>query len=390
MLLRKINEAVVNNKRVLVRCGFDIPFDEKGGIADDVRIVECLETIRFLLKKHSKIIICSHNGRPEGKIIPKLSMDKVAVRLKKLLNHPVIKLQDCIGPEVERRVKTMNAGEIILLENLRFHPEEEKNNKKFATQLARLGDIYINEAFANLHRRHASMVAVAELLPAFTGFRLQKEIEVLTEILKNPTRPLVAIIGGAKISDKIRVIRRFLDIADHVLLGGALANTILKVQGISIGKSFVENEMMSLARSLPLISTKLHVPVDVVTAREATKNAKTENRAVGGVANDEYIYDIGPDTIKLFSMIIKNAGTIVWGGPMGYFELKPFAKGTIKLAKIIASSRAFSLVGGGDTVDAVDMAGCREKISFISTGGGAMLEFIEGKKLPALQALIRK
>lgn len=387
--VRSIKEADVHGKRVLVRCGFDVPMDDQGQISNDDRIKECLPTLEYLLQQQAKLIICSHNGRPKGQVVKKLSMDSTADRLGTLLKHPVTKVNDCIGQPVEQAVAEMKAGEIVLLENLRFHKEEENNDPAFARQLAGLGEWYVNEAFANCHREHASMVGVTHYIPAYAGFRLQKEIETLSGVLQQPARPLVAVIGGAKISDKIKVIRKFLEIADHVLIGGALANTILKAKGMAIGKSLVENEMMGVAKELPLTSTQLHVPVDVVTAPVISKGVPTQIKAVGGVTDNEYILDIGPDTVKLYSMIIQRARMIVWGGPMGYFEIKAFAEGTTKIAESICASGATSIVGGGDTVDALDQAGCKDKVSFISTGGGAMLEFLEGNMLPGIKPLIK-
>ncbi len=389
MKMNSVQEVNVFEKKVLLRAGFDVTMDEQGGIINDQRIKECLPTLEYLLQQKAKVIICSHNGRPKGRKVEKLSMASTAKRLSELLKRPVKKLDDCVGEEVTRAVLSMSAGDVILLENLRFHAEEERNDDTFAKALANLADIYVNEAFANCHREHASMVGVTKYLPAYAGFRLQKEIETLSEVLQHPARPLVAIIGGAKISDKIKVIKKMTEIADHVLIGGALANTILKAKGMAIGKSLVEDKMMDMARELSLTSTHLHVPVDVVTALTISESAATSTRAVGSVADDEYILDIGPDTLKLFDMIIRQAKMVVWGGPMGYFEIKSFAEGTRHIARTICQSGAISVVGGGDTIDALNQTGCQDKISFVSTGGGAMLEFLEGKLLPGIKPLIK-
>jgi len=388
--IRSIQDAKISEKRVLIRCGFDAPLDEQGQVANDDRLRECLPTLTYLLKERAKVIICSHNGRPKGKRVEKLSMETTARRLGQLLERPVKNLDDCLGVSVTQAVFTMKPGDLILLENLRFHPEEEINDHNFSKELASLGEVYVNEAFANCHRQHASMVGVTQFLPAYAGFRLQKEIETLSEVLMSPMRPFVAVIGGAKISDKIKVINKLLETADHVLIGGALANTILKAKGMTIGKSLVEDAMMGVAKELPLTSTQFHVPVDVITAHEISKNVPTQIKAVGNVTDDEYILDIGPDTLNLYGMIIQKAKMVVWGGPMGYFEIESFAQGTNLLAKIICASGATSIVGGGDTIEALEVAGCKNKISFVSTGGGAMLEFLEGKILPGIKPLLKK
>jgi len=390
MELNNINEVEVKGKRVLIRCGFDVPFDEEGNIVEDERILQCIPTIKYLAEKGAKCILCSHNGRPKGKIIPKLSMDKVAEKLQELMEIKVRKAQDCIGSSLEETVSEMQPGDILLLENLRFNPGEEKNDPEFVKQLASLADVYVNEAFANSHRRHASMVGVTKILPSYAGFRLIEEINTLSGVFDNPGRPLVAVVGGVKISDKIKVIQRFIDTADHVLIGGALANTILKAKGVSIGKSIIEEEMMDVAKSLPLTDTRLHVPVDVLVAKKIDKDAKVTKKAAGNVEDDEYILDIGPDTIKLYEMIIKQANDVVWGGPMGFFEIKTFSKGSVSVAKAICKNVPHSIVGGGDTMEVISMAKCGKQISFVSTGGGAMLEFLGTNTLPAIESLIKK
>ena len=387
MKLKTIDQAIVENKRVLVRCGFDVPFSSDGKIEDDERIKECVPTIENLIQRGAKVVLIAHNGRPKGKIVPKLSMKEVAIRLEELLHRRVDTAEDCVGRVVEKQVNALKPQGIVLLENLRFHKEEEENDPEFAQQLSRLGDVYVDEAFANIHRDHASMTGVAKLLPAYAGLRLQKEIEALAKIVEKPEHPFIAIIGGAKISDKIKVIRRLMDVADYVLLGGALANTILKAKGLSVGKSIVEDAMMSIAKELTLLDNRLRVPVDVVVAKDISGSAKKTIKAVANVKEDEYILDIGPDTVSLYAMIIKQAKTIVWGGPMGYFEQPPFDEGTNQIARIVSDSSAFSVAGGGDTLDSLRKSGHKEGVSFASTGGGAMLSFIEGKKLPALDLL---
>lgn len=387
MKLKSLEEAEVKDKRVLVRCGFDVPFDEKGHIEDDERIQECIPTLQYLINQGAKVIIISHNGRPKGKVAPEFSMKLLVKRLSELLDVDVATTEDCVGDEVETAAARLHSGDVLLLENLRFHKEEQDNDQAFANNLASLADVYINEAFANIHRDHASMTKVARMLSAYAGFRLMKEVAMLSKVIENPEHPFVAIIGGAKISDKIQVIKRMLDIADYVLLGGALANTILKAMGLTVGKSLVEDEMMHIAKELSLLDNRLRVPVDVVTASEIGKDAVSTIKAVAAVGEHEYILDIGPDTVKLYEMIIKKAKTIVWGGPMGYFELNPFDAGTNEIARIVGSSDAFTVAGGGDTLDALKKSGCKEHINFTSTGGGAMLSFLEGQTLPALELL---
>lgn len=390
MKLRTLDQANVSGKRVLVRCGFDVAMDEEGRILDDARIRECIPTIEYLISHNAKVILCGHNGRPKGKIVKRLSMNTVAERLEQLLGRKVLKLDESIGPDIEKAAFALKDQEVLVLENLRFHAEEEANDPAFAKSLASLAELYVDEAFANIHRDHASMTGVTAFVPAYAGFRLQKEIEMLTKVVQKPEHPFVAVIGGAKISDKIKVIKKMLEVADYVLLGGALANTILKAQGISVGKSLVEDEMISIAKDLTLIDNRLRVPVDVVTAKAIEKNVPTTAKAVARVQDDEYILDIGKDTVNLYEMIVKKAKMIVWGGPMGYFEIKEFAKGTCEIARMIGQSDAFSVVGGGDTIEALDQSGYKENISFISTGGGAMLQFLQGSKLPALEAVTEK
>ena len=390
MKLRTLDQADVKDKRVLVRCGFDVPFTDDGKIEDDERIRECIQTLRFLMGKGAKVIIASHNGRPKGRVVEKLSMNLISAHLSELLDENVVTLTDCIGPAVKNAIDQSNPTDVILLENLRFHAEEEANDPEFAKELASLADVYVNEAFANLHRDHASMTGVPKLLPAYAGFRVQKEVDMLSQITDNPVHPFVAIIGGAKISDKIQVIKRMLEIGDYVLLGGALANTMLKAQGVSVGKSLVEDEMMHIVNDLTLTDNRLRVPVDVVTAKEIKSGVQTHKKAVANVFDDEYILDIGADTINLYEMILRQAKTIVWGGPMGYFEVKPFDHGTCEIARIIGQCDARSVAGGGDTLDALAKSGYKDKLTFTSTGGGAMLTFLEGNNMPALELLKQK
>jgi phosphoglycerate kinase len=390
MKLRTVDQADVAGKRILVRCGFDVPFGEDGAILDDSRIRECLPTIEYLIANNAKLILFAHNGRPKGKVIKRLSMDAVGERLEQLLGRKITTLHESVGPEVTSAVLALKPQGVILLENLRFHIEEEKNDPAFAKKLADLAEVYVDEAFANIHRDQASMTGVPKFLPSYAGFHLQKEVEMLASAIELPEHPFVAVIGGAKISDKIKVIKKMLQIGDYVLLGGALANTILKAQGVSVGKSLVEDEMISIAKELTLLDNRLRVPVDVVTAKAIQAGVATQKKAVASVNEDEYILDIGPDTVSLYEMILRQAKTIVWGGPMGYFEIESFAKGTKEIARIIGESKAKSIVGGGDTLEALKQSGYKDQISFISTGGGAMLSFLEGATLPALEILKEK
>lgn len=390
MELRSIKDAALSGKRALVRCEFNVPFSDDGTIADDKRISVCMPTIQYLVDQGAKVILCAHLGRPQGKVVESLKMEPVAVRVSDLLGKPVKKLNNCIGAEVRTAVEEMENGDVVLLENLRFHDGEKSGDPNFAKELASNADIYVNEAFGSSHREDASMLGVTKYIPSVAGFRLQEEFDTLSRVIEDPARPLVAIIGGAKISDKIKVIKKFLDIADHVMLGGALANNLLKAKGLAIGKSIFEEEMMDVARELALVDTHLHIPVDVITAKKIEANVPTKKKAAGSVKDDEYILDIGPDTINLYGKIIDSAQTIVWGGPMGYFEIEEFARGTKEIAKKVCASSGISIVGGGDSLDALQRAGCANQVTFASTGGGAMLKMLEGEILPALKPLMKK
>lgn len=390
MRLRLIKEARVKDKKVLLRCGFDVPFDKKGKIKDDSRIRAALETIKLLLKSQAKIIIISHNGRPGGKRVVGLGMAQVGQRLSQLLKIKVKVLNDCLGPKVNKAVGRLKAGEIILLENLRFHPGEEKNDQKFSRELAGLADLYCNDAFANSHRNHASMVGVPRFLPSYAGLLLAEEVGILSEIMIKPKRPLVGIIGGAKISTKLPVIKNLLTKADFLLLGGALANTILKAQGLQVGRSLIEKKMVKLASELVLTENRLKIPLDVVVATEISDRAKTYCRPAGRVAKEEIILDIGPETVSLYCSIIKKAKSVVWNGPMGYFEINKFSRGTYDIARAVSRSGLESIVGGGETIEVIKKINLLKKFTYVSTGGGAMLELLAGKKLKAIELLKTK
>ena len=378
-----------NNKRVLVRADFNVPLgsDNKVDNKEDWRIQSTLPTIKYLLEQEAKIIILSHLGRPNNRVVDSLRLDPIAKRLEELLNHPVTKLDDCIGSEVKERIENIKSKEIIFLENVRFHPEEKANDSDFAKTLASYGDIYVNDAFSVSHRAHASLVGIPEFLPSCVGLLFEKEINTLSIILKNVKRPLLVIIGGAKISTKIRFMKKFLDKADDVLLGGALANTVVAAKGFAIGKSISEQKMIEDIKKMNLTNTKLHLPVDAIASIDPSGKKGSRIAPIGKTEENEMILDIGPDTVKLFENIISQAKTIIWNGPMGMIEAKEFINGSIQIAQSVANSKAFSIVGGGDSILLLEKAGLLDKIDHVSTGGGAMLKFLAKEKLPGIEAL---
>ena len=385
-----IEDVNVQNKRVLVRVDFNVPQDDLGAITDDTRIRAAIPTIKYLLDHQAKVILMTHLGRPKG-VTPKYKLDPVAVRLSEVLGKPVKKLDDCVGPDVEQVVNSMQDGDVILLENLRFHPEEEKNDPKFASQLASLGDIYVNDAFGTAHRAHASTEGVAHYLPAVAGYLMQREIEIMGGALSNPERPFVAILGGSKVSDKIGVIENLLNVVkvDELLIGGGMANTFFKAMGYDVGDSLVENDKLELADKLLSSEngTKIKLPVDVVIADAFSQDANITTTTPDAVPQGWRILDIGPLAQNEFKGYILNAKTVVWNGPMGVFEMKPFAKGTQAIANFLTEVKGTTIIGGGDSVAAVEQAGVADKMTHISTGGGASLEFLEGKSLPGVAAL---
>lgn len=385
---RTIRDVSWAGKRALVRCDFNVPLDDKGNITDDTRIRASIPTIQYLLDKGAAVILCSHLGRPKGKVVESMRLTPVAARLTELLGHPVLKFKDCIGPEVQASVHAIKPGEVILLENLRFHNEEEADDPAFAQKLADLGDVYVNDAFGTAHRSHASTAGVASYLPAVAGFLLEKEIEFLGNAVQNPKRPFVAILGGAKITDKIGVIQNLLTKADFILVGGGMANTFLKAKGYQMADSLVEDAALELATDLLAQGHgKLLIPVDLVVANAFSADAVHKVVAADKVEPGWRALDIGPRTIELFTAKIAAAATIVWNGPMGVFEMAPFAAGTIAVAQALAASHALTIIGGGDSVAAVEQAGLADKMTHISTGGGASLEFLEGLELPGIAAL---
>ena len=374
----------------LVRVDFNIPL-QAGVVADDTRIRAALPTIEYLLNKNAKVVLCSHLGRPEGKRVDELSLSPVASQLSDLLGAPVGFSSDCIGLEAESKSKALKPGEVLLLENTRFHPGEKKNDPDFAKALASLGEIYVNDAFGTAHRAHASSEGVAHYLPAVAGFLMEKEINVLGKVLSDPEKPFIAVLGGAKISDKIGVVESLLKIADELLLGGGMANTFLAAMGYELGDSLVERDSIEIAEEfLNQSGGKIHLPSDVVIADGFSAEAEYKTVPSDAVEVGWQILDIGPETVSQFALEIVDAKTIVWNGPVGVFEFAPFAEGTNALAKVIAESDAQAIIGGGDSAAAIRLAGLEDQVFHVSTGGGASLEFLEGKTLPGVAALMEK
>jgi phosphoglycerate kinase len=394
MTIRKVDQLELRGKRVFIRVDFNVPQDEKNNITDDTRILLSLPTIRFVSDAGGKVILASHLGRPKGKKDPKFSLGPVAGRLSQLLGKEVALAADCIGGEVQKQIGELKEGEVLLLENLRFHPEEEKNEEAFSKALASLCDVYVDDAFGAAHRAHASTEGMTRFVKVVAaGFLMMKEVESLEKALVNPQKPYVAILGGAKVSDKIGVIQNLLDKVTTLLIGGGMAYTFLKAAGFQVGKSLVEEGQIGF--SLNLLEKakgkmKLLLPTDHIAAERMDAQAKREIVKNDKIPSEWVCLDIGPETVKTFSEEIKSARTIVWNGPMGVFEMEPFSQGTFAIAKAIANSSAMSIVGGGDSVAAVNKAGVANRISHISTGGGASLEFLEGKKLPGIEALRRE
>ncbi|MEN8135448.1 MAG: phosphoglycerate kinase [Thermodesulfobacteriota bacterium] len=390
--MQNIRDLDIKGKKLLIRVDFNVPLDEHGNITDDIRIRGVLPTINYALDEDAKIIIISHMGRPKGQRVEKFSMAPAAKRLSRLISKEVKLASDCIGAEAKTMIDAMQPGDVIMLENLRYHAEEQQNDRSFAKELAALGDIYINDAFAVAHRAHASVVGVPDLLEqSAAGFLLQKEMDYFNRSVSKPLRPLVAIIGGAKVSSKLGALRNLLDRVDKMIIGGAMANTFLKSLGYEVGKSRIEDDLLDTAKELVKKAAdqgvKLYLPVDCIVADKFDPRAETKRTTVQEVPKEWMILDIGPATTTLFSEALEDAKTIIWNGPMGAFEMDAYSRGTMAMVQHLASSHALTIVGGGDTDVAVHRAGESNNISYISTGGGAFLMLMEGKELPGVKAL---
>ena len=383
-------------KRVLVRVDFNVPLDNKPEITNDTRIKAALPTIKYLISHQAKVILMSHLGRPKGEVIGKLRLDPVARRLSELLGQDVKKVNDCIGEEVEKAVLNMQKGEVILLENLRFYSEEEKNKPEFTKSLAKSADIFVNDAFGAAHRAHASTVGVEKILPSYAGFLMAKEIEVLSNLLENPGRPFVVVLGGAKISGKIEVVQNLLNIADKILISGGMSYTCLAAKGYEVGNSLLEEYDLGIVRKMLKRAkeqgNKIILPVDLVTTKEVSEKVESKVVEIENIPKDVTGVDLGDKSIAIFEKEIKNAKTVFWNGPVGVFEIEKYAKGTNRIAKILADmqGKAVTIIGGGDSIAAIENAGLAEKMTHISTGGGASLEFLGGKKLPGIEVLPEK
>ncbi|MBF8981952.1 phosphoglycerate kinase [Lutibacter sp. B2] len=393
MTKRTIEDVNVKGKKVLVRCDFNVPMDENQNITDDIRIKAALPTIQYLLKNEAKVILMSHLGRPKGEPNKKYDLEPVAKRLATLLHKEVVFASDeeVIGSGTRKAVEEMNNGEVVLLQNVRFRKDEKENNPEFAKELASLGEIFVNDAFGTAHRAHASTAGIANYLPCVAGYLIQKEVEIMGNALKNPERPFVAILGGAKVSDKIGVIQNLLEKVDALIIGGGMAFTFLKAKGYEIGTSLLEEEKIDLAKELMKQAkqkgVKLLLPIDVVVAKEFKADAENKTVTVDHIPGDMMGLDVGKETIEIFSEEISKAKVIVWNGPMGVFEMPAFAVGTEEIAKAVSANIGTTIIGGGDSAAAVEQLGYADKMTHISTGGGASLELLEGKELPGISAI---
>ena len=386
-----ISDIYFAGRRVIARVDFNVPLDKEGNITDDNRIVGALPTIKYLVENDAKLILVSHLGRPKNGPEAKYSMKPAADRLAQLLGRPVVLAADVIGPDAKAKAAALKNGEILMLENVRFHKEEEKNDPAFAKELASMAELFVNDAFGTAHRAHASTAGLADYLPAVCGFLIKKELDVMGKALENPERPFVAILGGAKVSDKISVIENLIDKVDALIIGGGMAYTFLKAQGYGIGKSLCEMDKLDLANELlakaKAKNVRILLPLDNIVAKEFAADAAFETVDSCCIPEDAMGLDIGPKTIELFAKEVSAAKTVVWNGPMGVFEFEKFAVGTKAVAQALANSGAISIVGGGDSAAAVEQLGFADKITHISTGGGASLEFLEGKELPGIACL---
>jgi phosphoglycerate kinase len=395
--VKDLSENQLVGKRIMVRVDFNVPINKELEITNDTRIKAALPTINYLISHQAKVILMSHLGRPKGKVVEKLRLDPVAKRLSELLKQDVKKVNDCIGEEVEKAILNMQKGKVILLENLRFYSEEEKNNPEFANSLAKSADIFVNDAFGTAHRAHASTVGVARILPACAGFLMAKEIEVLSNLLENPERPFVVVLGGAKISGKIEIVQNLLSIADRILIAGGMSYTCLAALGHEVGKSLLEKYdlrvVFKMLKEAEEKGNKILLPIDLVVARkEVSEKAASKLVKIENIPKDGIGVDLGERSLVKFEKEIKKARTVFWNGPVGVFEIKKYAKGTNKIAKILADmqGKTVTIIGGGDSIAAIENAGLAEKMTHISTGGGASLEFLGGKKLPGIEVLPEK
>ena len=391
---KTVKDIDLKGKKVLVRCDFNVPMNENQEITDNTRIVAALPTIKYLLENNCAIILCSHLGRPKGEFKPEYSLKPVAKELEKLLGKEIIMANDVIGEDAKAKAQELQNGQIMLLENVRFHKEETENDKEFSKQLASMAEVYVSDAFGSTHRAHSSTAGVAEFLPAVSGFLIEKELQFLGNAVSNPERPFVAILGGAKVSDKIGVIDNLLEKVDTLIIGGGMAYTFFKAQGYEVGNSICEMDKLDLAKELMKKAeekrVKLMLPIDTKIAKEYKADAESKTVKYDEIPEGWEGLDIGEETIKLYAQILKNAKTVVWNGPLGVFEFEQFAIGTDKIAKILSEINATTIIGGGDSSAAVKKAGLEDKMTHISTGGGASLEFLEGKALPGIECLLDK
>jgi len=388
---KTVSDIDVNGKKILVRVDFNVPLDEHQNITDNTRINAALPTINYLLEHNAAVILMSHLGRPKGEVKPSLSLKPVAKRLEKITGKKVYFVHDCIGDDVKQAAKNLKPGEILLLENTRFHPEEKKNDPKFAKELASLADVFVNEAFGTAHRAHASNVGVAEYLPSTVGFLIEKEIEYLNKALLNPEKPYTAILGGVKVSDKIDLIQKLLEKANSILIGGAMMFTFLKALGFSVGKSLVEEDKIPAALEIMERAkdkgVNLFLPEDTVVAKEMEEATEFHSVPVDAIPDDMIGLDIGILTVRKYTEIIKPSKTVIWNGPMGMFEISSFSHGTKGIARAVAACSGITIIGGGDSAAAIEKFGFADKVSHISTGGGASLEYLSGKELPGIAVI---
>lgn len=391
---KTVKDISLDGKKVLVRCDFNVPYDENRVITDNRRIVAALPTIEYLLERNCKVILCSHLGRPKGEVNPEFSLDIVANELSKLLNKEVILAKDVVGPDAIEKASNLKERDVMLLENVRFEPGEEKNDEELSKKFASLAEIFVNDAFGTAHRAHSSTTGVASFLPAVSGFLIEKELNFLGKALENPERPFMAILGGKKVSDKIGVISSLLEKVDVLMIGGAMAYTFIKAMGYNVGNSICELDKLDLAREVmekaKSKGVKFMLPIDTKIGKEVDPNTESKIVNCTEIPSDWEGFDIGPETIKTYSEELQNAKTVVWNGPLGLFEYDQFAIGTNEIASALANLDATTIIGGGDSAAAVEKIGLADKFSHISTGGGASLEFLEGKKLPGIEALLDK